>query len=77
MSDIGSDHRQVTADVRFDVSRLGHRENALLPGGLWVRQARNRSSFVGVRDTATRAEEVLMRLPNMLAWLYGSCSKRW
>lgn len=29
---------EVTADVRFDVSRLGHRETALLPGGLWVRQ---------------------------------------
>lgn len=30
---------EVTADVVFDVSRLGHRETALLPGGLWVRQA--------------------------------------
>ncbi|CAJ1353428.1 unnamed protein product [Effrenium voratum] len=29
---------EVTADVSFDVSRLGHRETALLPGGLWVRQ---------------------------------------
>lgn len=29
---------EVTADVQFDLSRLGHRETALLPGGLWVRQ---------------------------------------
>ncbi|CAE8611218.1 unnamed protein product, partial [Polarella glacialis] len=29
---------EVTVDVQFDVSRLGHRETALLPNHLWVRR---------------------------------------
>jgi len=31
---------QVTTDVQFDVSRLGHREKALLPRHLWVRRVK-------------------------------------
>jgi len=32
--------QEVTAHVQFDVSRLGHRESALLPGRLWVRRVK-------------------------------------
>ncbi|CAK9065751.1 unnamed protein product, partial [Durusdinium trenchii] len=46
---------EVTADVRFDVSRLGHRENALLPGGLWVRQVEPLLEVRGLLQLSTDA----------------------
>lgn len=47
---------EVTADVKFDTSRLGHRETALLPpGGLWVRQVEPLLEVRGLLQLSTEA----------------------
>eukprot|EP00434_Breviolum_minutum_P003767 symbB.v1.2.003316.t1/scaffold187.1/size278738/1 len=56
---------EVTADVRFDMSRLGHRETALLPGGLWVRQAaKNVEPLLEVRGLLQLSNEAIYFQPH-------------